>query len=92
MSDKKRLIELALPLKEVSAREKSIRHGRISTVHVWWARRPLAACRAEEITPKLHMIRDPASKLRPKEEVRIVRYMVGGADWKRAAETSRSRT
>ena len=43
------LIEVALPLKEVSeqsAREKSIRHGHISTLHIWWARRPLAACRA----------------------------------------------
>lgn len=38
----KRLIEVALPLKEVSeqsAREKSIRHGHISTLHIWWARR-----------------------------------------------------
>ncbi len=45
----KRLIEVALPLKEVSeqsAREKSIRHGNISTLHIWWARKPLAACRA----------------------------------------------
>lgn len=45
----KRLIEVALPLKEVSeqlAREKSIRHGHISMLHTWWARRPLAACRA----------------------------------------------
>src|SRR5947209_14540613 len=45
----KRLIEVALPLKEVSeqsAREKSIRHGHISTLHLWWARRPLATCRA----------------------------------------------
>ena len=45
----KRLIEVALPLKEVSeqsAREKSIRHGHVSTLHIWWARRPLAACRA----------------------------------------------
>ncbi|MBI2825950.1 MAG: DUF1156 domain-containing protein [Planctomycetia bacterium] len=45
----KRLIEVALPLKEVSeqsAREKSIRHGHISTLHIWWARRPLAACRS----------------------------------------------
>src|SRR5437773_873078 len=45
----KRLIEVALPLKEVSehsAREKSIRHGHMSTLHLWWARRPLAACRA----------------------------------------------
>jgi adenine-specific DNA methylase len=45
----KRLIEVALPLKEVSvssAREKLTRHGNISTLHIWWARRPLAACRA----------------------------------------------
>ncbi|ULH14475.1 DUF1156 domain-containing protein [Deinococcus sp. KNUC1210] len=45
----KRLIEHRLPLAEVStesAREKSIRHGHISTLHIWWARRPLAACRA----------------------------------------------
>ncbi|MDR7551053.1 MAG: DUF1156 domain-containing protein, partial [Armatimonadota bacterium] len=45
----KRLIEVAFPLREVSAesaREKSIRHGHISTLHIWWARRPLAACRA----------------------------------------------
>src|SRR6266536_2888389 len=45
----KRLIEIDLPIKRISAharREKSIRHGHISTLHIWWARRPLAACRA----------------------------------------------
>ena len=45
----KRLIEVDLPIKEISKharREKSIRHGHISTLHIWWARRPLAACRA----------------------------------------------
>jgi len=45
----KRLIEVDLPIKEISAqarREKSIRHGHISTLHFWRARRPLAACRA----------------------------------------------
>jgi adenine-specific DNA methylase len=44
-----RLIEVALPIREVSAesvRDKSLRHGHISTLHLWWARRPLAACRA----------------------------------------------
>src|SRR5512145_250614 len=44
-----RLIEVDLPIKRISAharREKSIRHGHISTLHIWWARRPLAACRA----------------------------------------------
>ena len=39
--------------------------------------------------PKLHMVQAPASKLRPKEEVKIVRYMVGCTDWKRAAEAAR---
>lgn len=46
---KKKLIEVALPLEAInreSAREKSIRHGHPSTLHLWWARRPLAACRA----------------------------------------------
>ena len=45
----KRLIEVDLPIKRISAharREKSIRHGHISTLHIWWARRPLAACRS----------------------------------------------
>ena len=45
----RRLIEVDLPIRRISAharREKSIRHGHISTLHIWWARRPLAACRA----------------------------------------------
>lgn len=49
MSDRKKLIEVALPLEAInreSAREKAIRHGHPSTLHLWWARRPLAACRA----------------------------------------------
>lgn len=51
MSDqpRRKLIEVALPLEAInvaSAREKSIRHGHPSTLHLWWARRPLAACRA----------------------------------------------
>jgi putative DNA methylase len=46
---RKKLIEVALSLDAInreSAREKSIRHGHPSTLHLWWARRPLAACRA----------------------------------------------
>ena len=46
---KKKLIEVAIPLEAInaaSAREKSIRHGHPSTLHLWWARRPLATCRA----------------------------------------------
>jgi putative DNA methylase len=49
MTYKKKLIEVALPLATInaeSAREKSIRHGHPSTLHLWWARRPLAAARA----------------------------------------------
>ena len=45
----KRLIEVDLPIRRISEharREKSIRHGHISTLHIWWARRPLATCRA----------------------------------------------
>lgn len=49
MTYRPKLIEVALPLdaiNEASAKEKSIRHGHPSTLHLWWARRPLAACRA----------------------------------------------
>lgn len=49
MTYRKKLIEVSLPLEAInkeSAREKSIRHGHPSTLHLWWARRPLAACRA----------------------------------------------
>ena len=49
MTYRKKLIEVAIPLDDInreSAREKSIRHGHPSTLHLWWARRPLAACRA----------------------------------------------
>jgi len=49
MTYRKKLIEVALPLEAINkeaSREKSIRHGHPSTLHLWWARRPLAACRA----------------------------------------------
>jgi putative DNA methylase len=45
LTDKKRSVEQSIPLDPISAqsaREKSIRHGHISTLHIWWARRPLA--------------------------------------------------
>jgi hypothetical protein len=57
----KKLIEVALPLddiNEASAREKSIRHGHPSTLHLWWARRPLAAARAVIFA---QLVNDPAS-------------------------------
>ena len=49
MNDPPRLIEHAFPLKQASldsVHEKNVRHGHISTLHIWPARRPLAACRA----------------------------------------------
>lgn len=57
----KKLIEVALPLEAInaaSAREKSIRHGHPSTLHLWWARRPLAACRAVLFA---QLVDDPSS-------------------------------
>jgi len=48
-SSRRKLIEVSLPLDAInraSAREKSIRYGHPSTLHLWWAPRPLAACRA----------------------------------------------
>jgi putative DNA methylase len=59
---KKKLIEVALPLEAInkaSAREKSIRHGHPSTLHLWWARRPLAAARAVIFA---QMVDDPSAR------------------------------
>ncbi len=60
-SPRKKLIEVALPLDAInkaSAREKSIRHGHPSTLHLWWARRPLAAARAVIFS---QMVDDPSA-------------------------------
>ncbi|BAD59295.1 DUF1156 domain-containing protein [Nocardia farcinica] len=65
MVQKRKLIEVALPLEAInreSAREKSIRHGHPSTLHLWWARRPLAAARAVLFA---QLVDDPSS--RPEE-------------------------
>ena len=61
MTFRKKLIEVALPLDAINkacAREKSIRHGHPSTLHLWWARRPLAAARAVIFA---QMVDDPSS-------------------------------
>ena len=61
MTGKKKLIEVALPLAAINkagAREKSIRHGHPSTLHLWWARRPLAVCRAVLFA---QLVDDPSS-------------------------------
>src|SRR6266487_2251824 len=59
MTYRKKLIEVALPLEAInkaSAREKSIRHGHPSSLHLWWARRPLSAARAVIFS---QMVNDP---------------------------------
>src|SRR5215211_6069044 len=58
---RRKLIEVSLPLEDInreSAREKSIRHGHPSTIHLWWARRPLAAARAVLFA---QLVDDPSS-------------------------------
>ena len=73
---RRKLIEVDLPLDDInreSAREKSIRHGHPCTLHMWWARRPLAACRAVIFAS---MVDDPSSypdEFATEEEQRIER-------------------
>ncbi len=75
----KKLIEVALPLEkinEAAAKEKSIRHGHPSTLHLWWARRPLAACRAVLFAsivddPSSHPDRFPTEELQEAERRRL---------------------
>ena len=59
---RKKFIEVAMPLEAINtafAREKFIRHGHPSTLHLWWARRPLAACRAVLFAS---LVDDPSSR------------------------------
>jgi putative DNA methylase len=72
----KRLIEVDLPIKRISAharREKSIRHGHISTLHIWWARRPLAACRAVICAA---LWPDPGDAKCPKAFIKVARQLM----------------
>lgn len=76
---KRKLIEVALPLEAInreSAREKSIRHGHPSTLHLWWARRPLAACRAVLFSqlvddPSAHPDKFPTEEAQAAERQRL---------------------
>lgn len=76
---KKKLIEVALPLDAInaaSAREKSIRHGHPSTLHLWWARRPLATARAVLFAslvddPSAHPEEFPTEEAQDKERQRL---------------------
>ena len=79
----KKLIEVALPLEKInaeSAREKSIRHGHPSTLHLWWARRPLAAARAVIWSslvddPSSHPELFPTEEEQSKERQRLFRIL-----------------
>ncbi len=78
MTYRKKLIEVTLPLdaiNEASAREKSIRHGHPSTLHLWWARRPLAACRAVIFAS---LVDDPEGPDAPPEFVEACRQLARG--------------
>src|SRR5712691_1423614 len=92
ISDKayrKKLIEVALPLDAInkaSAREKSIRHGHPSTLHLWWARRPLAACRAVLFAslvddPSEHPEEFPTEQEQEKERLRLFRLIEELVKW-----------
>jgi adenine-specific DNA methylase len=85
MSDR-RLIEDSLPLAEISeysAKEKSIRHGHISTLHLWWARRPLAAARAATMAALLPAPKDD------KERKSFHRLLTESLDWELGKEPQR---
>ncbi len=76
---KKKLIEVALPLDKINvaaAKEKNLRHGHPSTLHLWWARRPLAACRAVLFAsmvddPSAHPERFPTEEAQQMERDRL---------------------
>ncbi|GIV75826.1 MAG: hypothetical protein KatS3mg050_0220 [Litorilinea sp.] len=89
MNHPKKLIEVALPLEAInreSAREKSIRHGHPSTLHLWWARRPLAACRAVIFAqmvddPSGHPERFPTEEAQSRERQRLFRLIEELVKW-----------
>ena len=85
----KKLIEVALPLEKInaeSAREKSIRHGHPSTLHLWWARRPLAAARAVIWSslvddPSSHPEEFPTEEEQNKERQRLFHILERLVEW-----------
>ena len=82
MTTPKKLIEIALPIKEVSAesvRDKSIRHGHISTLHLWWARRPLPVCRAVVFAS---LVPDPLDKNCPRAFKEAVAKLLAAPQYK----------
>ena len=86
---RKKLIEVALPLESInvaSGREKSIRHGHPSTLHLWWARRPLAAARAVIFAqmvddPSANADLFPTEKAQEKERHRLFKIIEELVKW-----------
>ena len=89
MTYRKKLIEVALPLvaiNEASAREKSIRHGHPSTLHLWWSRKPLATCRAVLFAslvddPSEHPEEFPTEQEQEQERQRLFRLIEELVKW-----------
>ncbi len=89
MTYRKKLIEVALPLKamnEASTREKSIRHGHPSTLHLWWSRKPLATCRAVLFAslvddPSAHPEEFPTEQDQDRERLRLFQLMEQLITW-----------
>jgi adenine-specific DNA methylase len=72
IKDQKSFIEVAFPIKEVSegsAREKNIRHGHISTLHIWWSRKPLSSSRATNYSA---LIPYPSTEKEAKEKAKFI--------------------
>jgi len=93
---RRKLIEVALPLEAINreaAREKSIRHGHPSTLHLWWARRPLAACRAVLFAqlvddPSAHPDRFPTEEAQEQERQRLFQLIERLVPWEASQDES----
>ena len=90
----KKLIEVALPLdviNKASAREKSIRHGHPSTLHLWWARRPLATARAVLFAsliddPSEHAEKFPTAEAQQAERERLFKFIEKLVQWESSGD------
>jgi putative DNA methylase len=77
MSEPKKLIEVAMPIKEISAeceRDSRVQHGHISSMHQWWARRPLPVCRAVVFAS---LVPDPLDKNCPQQFKDAIELLLG---------------
>lgn len=99
-AEKRKLIEVSMPLEVInreSAREKSIRHGHPSTLHLWWARRPLAAARAVLFAqlvddPSSHPDRFPTEEEQATERARLHRIIEELVVWENSNNTALLKT